>query len=229
MVRPKVYPLIEPVVLLFSTSKSGVLHVPSLIVTYFTSRNTLLAREESLSSQIERYENENALLKAEAKERELLLSSGSLSPSSTLIMYPVVSDLTGLYSTVVLSKGYKDGVEEKSLVYLRGRQAACTIVQVYDRTSLCKLLSASGAQTEGTIASSSLLMSLLGDGGGNYVASVPHDTAISVGDIVSLRSDQTMTLGTVVSVTKNDQATSWQVYVRGMYNPVTSHIFYTTK
>jgi flavin reductase (DIM6/NTAB) family NADH-FMN oxidoreductase RutF len=52
---------------------------------------------------------------------------------------------------------------------------------------------------------------------------------VAVGDKVVMKSDHSMTLGTVVDVLHNNQDTSWHVFVRGAYNPITSSIFYLRK
>lgn len=227
--RVKIYPYVEPVVILYSQSKNTLTLIPSSMRTYFSSREELSARNASLMLTIERLENDLAKNDAFIKENNLIQTSGVNSQTSTLVAYPIMRDLTTMYSTVLLSKGFKDGVEEKSIVYLRGRQPVCIVEEVFDRTSLCKFLSASGVITEGATASSSLVLSLVGNGGGFFIADVVRDTGVTVGDAVYLASDQSMLLGTITSVTRNDQATSWRVYVRGTYNPVTSAVFYLNK
>ncbi len=228
-IRAKLYPYVQPIIVSYSKSKNILTFIPSSIHTYFSSRNTLSAQNTALLLTIERLENNIAEKDAIIRENNILETSGTQLTSSTLVMYPLIRDLTTMYSTVVLSKGFKDGVEENSLVYLRGRQAVCTIVEVSDRTSLCKLLSASGVTTEGVVASSSLVLSLVGNGGGSFISDVVRDTGVAVGDVIYLASNPTMTLGQIVNITRNDQATSWRVYIRGLYNPVTSSSFYMNK
>lgn len=228
-IRIKVYPKIEPFIVSYSDSKNIITSFPSHIDDYFTSREALRTRNDALLLTIERLENTLMEKDAIIKEKKLIEDSGAPMPSNTIIMYPIMMDLTNVYSTLVLSKGFKDGVEEKSLIYLRGRQPVCIVAEVSDNTSICKLLSASGNVTEGVTSSSSLMLSLKGNGGGTFVADVLRDTDIKIGDVVYLASDQTMVLGTVSDVIKNNQATSWLVYVRGAYNPVTSSVFYMNK
>lgn len=227
--RTRLYPYVEPVLISYGKSKSAASIIPSSLRTYFSSRNELSARNAELLVAVERLENSLAEKDALLREFALAGENSEHAPSATLVMYPLVRDFTSIYSSVVLSKGFKDGVEEKSLVYLRGKQPVCVITEVSDKTSLCKLLSAPGVVTEGVTASSSLILSLVGDGGGSFMADVVRDTNISVGDTIYLAHDQAMTLGTVTSITRNDQATSWRAYVRGAYSPVTSAIFYMDK
>ncbi len=233
-VRVKVYPYIEPIIFGYGSTKHAFTILPTSVQSYFTSRSSLIEKDRALELNIERLENALAEKDAVLREQELLALNGTTpAPSqSTLVMYPIMRDITTLYSSIVLSKGFKDGVELKSLVYVRGRQPVCVITEIYNKTSLCTLLSASGQSVDGVTtssASSSTVLTLRGNGGGAFVADVPRDTVITIGDTILLRSDQSMTLGTVVSVTRDNQATSWHVYVRGAYNPVTSSIFYLSK
>jgi cell shape-determining protein MreC len=147
-------------------------------------------------------------------------------------MYPLMTDVTRLYSTVLLSKGFKDGVEKDAYVYVRGMQPVCVIKEVYTSTSLCELISASGIKTDVVIeggASSTIAITLLGRGGGVFLGDVARDTPVSKGDKVYLKSNPSMLLGTVVDVLNNNQDTSWRIFVNGAYNPVTSSIFYIRK
>jgi hypothetical protein len=111
------------------------------------------------------------------------------------------------------------------MVYVRGYQAVCIIEEVYNATSRCRLLTASGVTTEGVTSSSSIAIPLVGRGG-HYLANVARDTPISVGEKVYLRSNPKMVLGTVKQVLDNNQDTSWHIFVEGAYNPVTTSIFY---
>ena len=227
--RTKLYPYAEPVIVSYSSSKLAFIHVPSSVKLYFSSRAALSAHATALELDVERLENALAEKDAILKDSHFIEISGSHVPSSTLVMYPSLRDVTTIYSTVLLSKGFKDGVEEKSLVYLRGRQPVCSIAEVHDTTSLCKLLSAPGVVTEGVTASSTSLLALTGIGGGSFVADVARETVVAVGDVIYLARDQGMVLGTVTDIIRDDQATSWHVYVRGSYNPVTSSVFYMDK
>lgn len=227
-IHKRLYPYLENITILTSNLKISILNIPSSIGIYFTSRKNLETRNMDLSLSIERLLNELAEKDSILKERGFLETNGMPITTSSMVMYPVMRDITNIYSTLILSKGFKDGVEENSLVYVYGKQPVCIIKEVYNRTSLCQLLSVSGNTLEGVVASSTVLF-LKGVGGGTFVADVPKDTDISLGDVVVLKSDQSMTLGKVANIIQDDQASSWYIYVRGAYNPVTSTVFYVNK
>lgn len=225
--RAAFYPEIEPIIRGYGTSKVVAALVPSSVASYFSSHKTLADKNKALELDIERLEN--LVAEKDAQVREIsAVSSAHVSPTQfpIIVLYPIAEDITKIYSTILLSKGYKDGVEERSLVYVRGLQPVCEIVEVYDRTSLCELLSKGNRVTEAVTSSSGIMLSLSGTGGGSFMAEAPKGAEISIGEDVYLRSDQSHKLGTVIAIKDDEQSTGAKIYVRGAYNPVHSSVFY---
>lgn len=212
---------------MYGGTKDTASFVPTFFSTYFSTRRELSKRNNDLELSIERLENQLAEKTGLLREYEALVGATVIATdASVIVMYPVMEDVTKLYSTIILSKGYKDGIEMGGLVYVRGLQPVCEIIEVYDRTSLCELLSKGKKMTEGVTASSSITLSLEGSGGGNYIGSTVKGSLVYVGEQVYLRSNPTYTLGTIVKVQEDDQDTGAKVYIRGAYNPVNSSVFY---
>lgn len=195
--------------------------------TTFTSKASLARENQSLALLVERLENELALRDGNSREVDTAVASVSSSSEPILVMYPLMRDMTTVYSSVLLSKGFRDGVVEGSLVFVRGRHAVCFISDVYVSTSLCTLFTAHQENTEGVIGSSTVFLS--GNGGSSYTASVSQGEGVNVGDIVYLKENPLYTLGEVVRVDKDMQAAFWKVYVKSGYNPITSHAFYMSQ
>lgn len=232
-VKASAYPVFEPVVKYYANIKYSVKSIPEFFSTYTTSRSTLVAKTKTLEVTIENLENQIA--EKDAKLEELGMSKSELGDisGSVLTMYPLMEDVTRIYSTILLSKGFKDGVEKGEYVYVRGLQPVCMIKEVYTSTSLCELMSSSGIVTEAVIigeaSTTPISITLLGRGGGAFLGDVARDTMVASGDKVVLKSDHSMTIGKVVDILHNNQDTSWHVFVRGAYNPVTSSVFYLRK
>lgn len=230
--RSFLHPIIEPLMFTYGDIKTSIGKVSSQLHVYVESKQNVIEKNKLLQQQVEQLENTLAEKEANLRETTLIESEKSLAPTSgILIMYPIMIDTTRIYGTIVLTKGYKDGVEKDSFVYIRGLQPVCKIEEVYTSTSLCKLISADGVSTDAVILTSSttLNVQLIGRGGGTFLAEVPRDTTVEIGNKVLLRSDQSMNLGTVVDVLKSEQDTSWHVIINGTYNPVTSSVFYIRK
>ena len=226
--RKSVYPVIEPVILRYGITKHSFSVFPEFFSTYITTHKTLAVKNKNLELEIERLENLLADTNADVREQMIGDSLDVLATSSKktpLVMYPLMQDMTKLYSTVLLSKGFKDGVDIGDVAYIRGNQAVCAIKEVYNSSSLCLLLTAPGVITEGVTSSSSITISLTGRGG-HYLANITRDTPISIGEIVYMRSNPRVIVGTVQYVSNNNQDTSWHVFVEGAYNPLTTSVFY---
>ncbi len=226
--KKNVYPLLAPALGEYAEIKTSFKVLPEFFYTYFTSHRELVKKDKALEIQIENLENQLAEKDALTRELsarilEIPSKDGVIAPP--VVMYPLAQDITRLYSTILLSKGYKEGIDIGDVVFVRGRQAVCTIKEVYTSSSLCLILSSSGVTSEGVTSSSSVALSLLGRGG-YYLGSVARDTPIHIGEVVYMREDPSMILGTVVDVSHNNQDTSWYIFVRGAYNPVHSSIFY---
>ncbi len=227
-IKTNTYAFLEPVAVRYGITKQSLIIFPEFFSTYISSHKTLADKNKQLATQVEQLENELANKDAQLREQMIIesaFSTSTIQTSTPLVMYPIMQDITKLYSTILLSKGYKDGIDIGTIVYLRGNQAACTIKEVYNSTSLCLLLTASGVTTEGVTSSSSINVSLVGRGS-YYLANIARDTPITVGEKVFMRSNPKVLLGVVKEVANNNQDTSWHVFVEGAYNPVTSSVFY---
>ena len=225
-IRKHTYTSIEPAIIGYSNTKQSFIFFPEFFRTYITSHKTLILRQKELEEEIERLENQ--LADKDAGLRGVVTTQEGVSGvvvTKQITMYPLMQDLTRLYSTVLLSKGFKDGVTLGMLVYLRGDQVVCTIKEVYKSSSLCALLSASGTTIEGVTSSSSITLTLMGRGG-YFLADIARETSVSAGETVYLRSNPRMILGTIKHIVNNNQDTSWHAFIEGGYNPLTSSIFY---
>ena len=227
VVRKHTFTTIEPAIVKGSSIKQSFAIFPEFFGTYFTSHESLVTEQKALKSHIEELENkvaENEAILKEYRNKEASASS-SVRDINPLVMYPLMQDITKLYSTILLSKGYKNGVDVGNTVYIRGNQAVCVISEVYTSSALCSLFTSSGVSIEGVTSSSSITLTLVGRGG-HFLADIVRDTPVSVGEKVYMRSNPKMTLGIVKAVINNSQDTSGHVFVEGMYNPMTSSSFY---
>lgn len=225
-IHKKMYSSIEPAVVIYGSTKSSFALFPEFFHTYITSHQTLVIQKNNLELEVERLENQvaqkDALLRENNVDSALIKNNHQALP---LVMYPLMQDITKIYGTVLLSKGFKEGVTLGDVVYVRGGQAVCTIKEVYNSSSLCLLFSSSGVITEGVTSSSSIVLSLIGRGG-HFLADIARDTPVALGEKVYLRSNPNVVIGTVRQIANNNQDTSWHVFVEGAYNPITSSIFY---
>lgn len=211
----------------YGGTKQGLQIMPGFVTSYFSSRHQLVREKSDLELAVERLENVLAEKESFIREQNLLKEAeGTENPAPVMVMYPLAQDKTKIYSTILFSKGFKDGVEKGGMAYVRGLQPVCEITEVYNDTSLCELFSKGGREVEGVTSSSSITLVLTGSGGGSFVAETPQGTEAHVGEGVYLRSDPAFKLGTIISIKNDAQATGAKLFIRGAYNPVTSSVFY---
>ncbi len=228
-IRKFIYPVIDPAVHGAYVVQNGSTSYFKNFFSYFYLRNYFVNRISSLEGNIERLENENASLTESLKEFQDKKEFDLADTSKVIILYPIIRDYSGIYSSAVLSKGFSDGVEAGALVYLRGMEPVGTITEVHDKTSVMTPFSASNIKTDAVIKGKDLNLSLTGAGGGSFVAELPKNVDISVGDEVFYGEDQKMKLGTVVTVKNDLESVSEVIFIRGEYNPMKANIFYITK
>ncbi len=219
------YTILEPVLLRYGVTKESFVVFPEFFDTYVSSHQTLAQKNKELRLEVERLSNLLAENDAKLREASVIEALDIKSDTKPIIVYPVMSDITRLYSTIIFSKGYKDGLTAGSIVYLKGNRAVCTLKEVSNSSSVCQLLTSSGVTTEGVTSSSSINLPLVGRGG-YYTADVIRDTPVTVGELVYLKSNPKVILGSVREIAHNNQDTSWHIFVDGSYNPITSSIFY---
>lgn len=233
-IKKILYPVALPVASTYASVRDTSTGIPHAIITYFTSRHENEVKIETLETNIERLENELALAREIGTTTDLgTTTAHTLKPLAsnikTVELYPIVRDITTLYNTVVLSKGFVDGIEEGSIVYVRGNQAVGYIAEVHKTTSTMRLYSSADQKVEGVIKDIDTSVTLIGQGGGSYIIEVPKTIAITVGQNVYLSGAQNMILGVVVEVKNDPQDTFTKAYIRGAYSPTRAHIFYVNQ
>ncbi len=230
-IQSTVYKTTEPVTKRVFELIGGVHIIPEFMRIYFSSRSSLQQQQQLLQSRVETLENHIAEQDIRLREMYSLFTDAPSTKqdySIPVVASSLAQDVTRVYATLILSKGFGEGVEVGNKVYLRGRQIVCIIKDVYAKTSQCKLFSGFGNTVEGVTASSSVTITLEGRGG-HYIANIMRDTNVFVGEKVLLREDQSFVLGEVAEVFNNDQDTSWHLLIRGAYNPSASSMYYIEK
>lgn len=225
--RSLLLPVFEPVASKIGVSDTVIGKFFSSFDAAFTSKSKLEKENRALSLTIEHLENDLALREASLRQLGGVSLSGVPASTAVLVLHPLMRDVSTIYSTLLLSKGFKEGVQQGSLVYIRSRQAVCKITAVYTSTSLCTLFTSRDEITEGVVGSSTVFLS--GAGGSSFTASIARGDGIKEGDVVYLKEDQSYTLGSVVKVDRDMQSAFWKVYVRGGYSPTSAHVFYSNQ
>lgn len=113
------------------------------------------------------------------------------------------------FDELIIDIGSMNGVIEGARVYAVGNILIGRVAQVLDETSKVVLYSSPEEKTDVIIGASKVSGVAVGRGGGQYEVSLPRDTVISIGDVVSAPSIDHEIVGIVSAIIK-DPAEAFQ-------------------
>ncbi len=177
---------------------------------------------------------ENNLLRAELAstsvalmDRSILIQEnldlksrlGRLSPAmssvlATVLLRPPASP----YDTLVIDVGRNEGVAPGDLVAAGGSVYIGTVHEVYATTARVVLFSAPGESYSAllldAVATTSLAISVAGQGAGSLTAEVPAGTSVRAGDSVLFPNLMPQITATVIQVEEKNQASFKTIYMQ---------------
>ncbi|MDO8620342.1 MAG: rod shape-determining protein MreC [bacterium] len=179
--------LVSEVALPFWNAEHSVVARVRTAFAYFSSKATLEAEVERLTGELLRV---NRLL----LDRDLLLEENALlkkvvgrdaTAQKRILGAVLVAPPRSPYDSVMLDVGSRDGVISGARVFA-GSVALGSVSVVYSRTSLVTLFSTAGSKTPVLILHEGLALPVesVGQGGGEFIATLPKETSVSVGDAV---------------------------------------------
>lgn len=203
--------------------------VAESVSSWFSTKKTLEEAIRTLEEENGRIKNELAIRDSIIKAYDDAYKTDTRFLDSTLEVSPLFSPFTSLYNSLVVSKGFEDGVSPSLVVYTAGYIPLGVVETVGPRTSVVRLLSSPGNELEGIIISSSsqnTAARISGIGGGDFETFLPKDALVEVGSTVTWKEHDHMKLGIVVSVENEPQAISQKIIIRGFYNPAEASRLY---
>lgn len=174
------------------------------------SQQELLAENESLKRQIAEYEIRFAsstleLLLTQNQDLLSMFGEGSTSPTNYKLAAVLSRPAFVPYDLLIIDIGSEDGVVASSTVYSPHQIPIGRIVNVKKNTSIVSLFTSPKESYNALIGGTHISAMAIGQGGGQFLAEVPHGTPVSVGDIVVDTILSSRPLGTVAAVS-NDPA-----------------------
>jgi cell shape-determining protein MreC len=179
--------------------------------SYFNSKKLLFLENENLKMQIAIYEgknsNYNSILEENLKLKDTL---GRKIEKVDLILASILSKPNrSPYDILVIDIGVKDGAYVGQKVFALGNVPIGKIADVYESTSKVVLFSSPGEKTDVIISGNSVVMQLVGRGGGNFEMILPRDFTIEKGVEVILPGITPQVVG-VVDTILSDPRDSYQ-------------------
>ena len=174
--------------LLFSISplwnlRQNIIDESTDFFSFFKSKNALLDENRFLKQRLQSQENllvsYNSL---NQKYNDLLSDLGQMPKEAKVAAGVLTSPPQSLYDVLVIDAGKDRGVFNGSYVIEPFGALIGSITGVSDKTSQITLYSSYGVKTEAILERTQTPITLIGQGGGNFVIRVPRDVEVFKGD-----------------------------------------------
>jgi cell shape-determining protein MreC len=168
-------------------------------VALFRSKQSLLNENQVLQNTLASMSAENHTVSALQATNAALLGLNESSSTPRLLAGVLVAPPETPYDTLIIDRGSEDGIALHDRVFASENIALGVISGVNRHTSEVLLFSAPNVATPVTllVATSSIALSAIGQGGSNFILTVPRGTEIATGTPIILRGSATVLLGTV--------------------------------
>ena len=171
----------------------------------FSSNAGLLAENESLRLQLADLQASiasSSVAAVIAQDRELLAAAGraTTSPRRYVLGAVLARPPAVPYDELILDAGADEGVASSSLVYSPEKVLIGQVTGVLPHSATAMLFSSPHETYDVLIGPAHIPATAIGQGGGQYRASVPHGSGIQAGDIVSDSALYDRPFGIVASV-----------------------------
>ncbi|MBI2476128.1 MAG: rod shape-determining protein MreC [Candidatus Taylorbacteria bacterium] len=170
----------------------------------FSSKETLAAQNLSLERKLK--EARVALLDLDAyrKENDELKRLLGRNPAEKKVLALILAKPNrSLYDTLVLDVGANQGVKEGDKVYY-GDFVIGAVRAVYAGYSKAVLASSAGETLTVRIATSSIDTEAAGRGGGNFIAKLPKEIPIKLGDLIKSVGPEPRFFGAVEDIERTE-------------------------
>ena len=191
---------------------------------YFSGLENVSLRNKSLEQDLEDRESEIMNL----KENSVTANQVSLGPS--FVEAKILNqDYFKIYESVILNKGFVDGVAKGNEVYLYPNYFLGNIERIENDKSILSLASSHKKLLKGLLKNNlqpDLVIDLLGLGGGDFSFEIPESVVIATGTLIYLYKDTSKLIGEIIGLEKLETSLYQKVLVRGYYNLATSGRYY---
>lgn len=199
----------------------------SSILTDLRSRSDLINENASLNEKVQAQEAAIVLnQQLQAENDELKAAFGRTNHRSLILAATLNAPGVSAYDTVLIDAGIELGVKPNALVFFSSTTAAGYIVEVAASTALVRLYSSPEEEITVYAGEKRFFTKAIGQGGGNFIVKLPHDSGLKEGDLVMVPGTPALVLGKVGSI-ETDVAKSLQIArVMSPYNASQTHFLY---
>jgi len=161
-------------------------------------KKTLVHKINELQTTLESYDAQITTAKLLAQENEQLKTElGRFASIDGVLAHVVTLPNRSIYDTFVIDAGTEQKLLVGQTVYAFGTIALGTVTDVAADHATVLLFSAADRKTSGNVGSSTVAVTLIGRGGGEYEVRLPRDLQFTVGDLVAYQSVHTAVLAEI--------------------------------
>jgi cell shape-determining protein MreC len=173
----------------------------------FTSQQKLIEKNVELESQLNSVAGEIADRNALADQNEMLKTMlGRTNKSNTLLAAVLSRPDQTPYDTLIVDAGSNFGIKQGDEVLADNTILIGSISAVYSNSSQVTLFSAPNEKIPVSVGASHIATTAIGQGGGNFIITLPRGVAVKEGDTISAPDLTVQVFGTVstIEMTNND-------------------------
>jgi len=130
------------------------------------------------------------------------------------------------YDTFVIDLGALDGILPGQKVFAGQGALIGEVSSTYRHSALVSLFSTPGSEFQAYVGSTTIPITVKGQGSGNFRASVPRGTELSIGDVLVLPDLDTEVLGILQAIDAPENATFATLYFTFPFNYLALHHVY---
>ena len=167
----------------------------------------------SLVKENDSLKNELAAMQARLSERDMLAREneelkaayGRSGGANFVLAAVLAKPPKSPYDTLVIDGGEQIGFAIGQTVYANGETPIGTIESVLADSAVVRLYSSAGEKTEVRLDPSSVDITLVGRGGGSYMANVPHELSVAEGSVAVSKGIDPSIIGKFEKVTSDSR------------------------
>lgn len=193
--------------------------IPSVFVSYLSSKNKLLKENESLRDQLNTVKLESisqSIYKDENQKLKEIL--GRKDHSSLLIAQILSKPNRSPYDIIIVDVGSKDGVVVGQKVLAKGFIPIGDVIEVSTKNSKIKLYSTPGNITEASLESTGIDLSLKGTGSGGFEITIPKDVEVHTGQAILSKEIYAHTIALISGVVTTERDSYKKVLAKSLIN-----------
>ncbi|MCX6738545.1 MAG: rod shape-determining protein MreC [Candidatus Parcubacteria bacterium] len=197
------------------TSESSAL---SNSASFLNTKESLIAKNKELAEKIKKLEEESSgydfIIQENLELKKTLSQKKEGSIFGSIIARPNIT----AYDTFLIDIGEKNGIKKGDTVLANKDMIIGTIEEAYSSSAKARLFSTAGQSSDALLGPNNIPIQLKGLGGGSFVADLPLETDVQIGDSASLSGSPEYIVATVVSKEQKSTDTFQKVYFRGPIN-----------